>query len=141
MSLIENEIMFEKQIRSFLIAVNMLNLTIGALKLHESSNSEKRYEFNNEDVEKAIKKVYRAYDNIEINRLENIWNKEVINNLIDLIDKAQTKVLKAISFMESFKEENVVNKSAVLETLDYEYETMLDLKEDLVLRLESISFS
>lgn len=141
MSLIENEIMFEKQIRAFLIAVNMLNLTIGALKLHESSNSEKRYEFNNEDVEKAIKKVYRAYDNIEINRLENIWNKEVINNLIDLIDKAQTKVLKAISFMKSFKEENVVNKSAVLETLDYEYETMLDLKEDLVLRLESISFS
>lgn len=131
------ERLFDKQVRTFLIACNMLNILIGSSRLHEASENDQEWEFDNKDVEDAVNKVYKAYHNIDINNLENIWNADTLSNLILLIESAQAKISKAVAFMHNTK--NLMkNKEDILETLSFESDAMEDLKEELSIRIDEI---
>lgn len=126
------ETIFSQQVRSFLVACSMLSSIIGTHRLHEAAN-DKSYIFDNDEVEHAIRKVYKAYDNIDVNNLDNIWNADVISNLISLIENAQSKISKAVLFVHSM---DILNRDDILEALSFESNSMEDLKEELDDRLD-----
>lgn len=136
MKITKTEDVFDKQVRSFLIAVSMLNVVLGMFRLNEETQK-KCYTFNDEDVNHAIQKVYKAYKNIEMNHLEGVWNKTVINNLLKLIESAQEKVSEAVVFVNKIKNSTVNNRN-VAEVLSFEYDSMEDLKVELNDRLNEI---
>lgn len=133
MKLTEQEKLFDRQVRTFLIACSMLHSVIGTFKLHEASDDKTSYVFDNKDVEHAIKKIYRAYENIDINSLDNVWNEDTISNLILLIESAQSKISKAVLFVHNVK---IASKNDILDALSFESNSMLDLKEELNNRLD-----
>lgn len=127
------ETIFDQQVRSFLVACSMLSSIIGTHRLHEAANDKSSYIFDNNEVEHAIRKVYKAYDNIDVNNLDNIWNADVISNLISLIENAQSKISKAVLFVHGM---DILNRDDILEALSFESNSMEDLKEELNDRLD-----
>lgn len=127
------ETIFSHQVRTFLVACSMLSSIIGTHRLHEAANDKSSYIFDNNEVEHAIRKVYKAYDNIDVNNLDNIWNADVISNLISLIENAQSKISKAVLFVHSM---DILNRDDILEALSFESNSMEDLKEELDDRLD-----
>lgn len=108
----------------------MLNVLIGSSRLHEASENEQEWEFDIEDAEDVVNKVYKAYHNIDTNNLENIWNADTLSNLILLTESAQAKISKAVLFVHNTKS-LIKNKEDILETLSFESDAMEDLKEEL----------
>lgn len=87
---------------AFLITCGMLNSIIGTYRLHDVANDRSNYMFDNEDIECTIKKVYKAYNNIDINNLNRILNANIINDLVLLIVRIQPKISKAVLFMKQY---------------------------------------
>lgn len=135
--MIDAERIFDRQVRVFLVACNMLNVLIGSSRLHETSKNIDDWEFDNKDTEDAVNKVYKAYRNIDINKFENIWNANTLSDLIELIESAQAKISKAVLFVHSSKK-TMKNKEEILEVLSFESDAMLDLKEELSIRIDEI---
>lgn len=133
MKLTEQERYLDRQVRTFLVACSMLHSVIGTFRLHESEKDNSNYIFDNKDVEHAIEKVYRAYENTDINNLDNIWNSDVINNLIMLIKSTQSKIPKAVLFVRNA---NISNKNDILDILSFESNSMSNLKKKLSNRLD-----
>lgn len=75
--------------------------------MKESAKKSSKYSFNPEDVEKTIRKVDQAWENISIgNGIEWNFNEEVKKNLLNLFDEAIIQIATSIETMHKVKCEN-----------------------------------
>lgn len=97
----------DKKVLLYLTALGIVNTSISAIGLKESAKKSSKYSFNPEDIEKAIRKVDQAWENISIgNGIEWNFNEEVKKNLLNLIDEAIVQIATSIETMHKIKCEN-----------------------------------
>lgn len=101
------EVTADKKVLLYLTALGIVNTSISAIGLKESAKKSSKYSFNPEDIEKAIRKVDQAWENISIgNGIEWNSNEEVKKNLLNLVDEAIVQITTNIETMHKIKCEN-----------------------------------
>lgn len=101
------EVTADKKVLLYLTALGFVNTSISAMGLKEAVKKSSKYSFNPEDIEKAIRKVDQAWENISIgNGIEWNFNEEVKKNLLNLIDEAIVQIATSIETMHKIKCEN-----------------------------------
>ena len=94
----------DKKVLLYLTALGIVNTSISAIGLKESAKKSSKYSFNPEDIEKAIRKVDQAWENISIgNGIEWNFNEEVKRNLLNMADEAIIQIATSIETMHKVK--------------------------------------